>query len=780
MHAMAAIMESFDAQMMDYHNDGDVQMQTSHETWFQEATMEDDGPQVHGETHSTSTEFEDVEIDMEENLAEISQNPEYEMVDEDGEFDYPVADAEEDVIVHDVSHPLEPSASTVSDFHQPPDHSTSFSSQEPALNQHEPSLTLFDSIQVGEDSADIADNHDTSSTTVESEPLAHADLPLSEAFQVPTVEDVGGTSVDNENATVSSTDVAKGQVSSELLGSLVQKEQGAGGDGDPLTTSQVVAPATELSHLREESTADLDHDDLHVAGSQTHEVLVNEEVIVGSPTEEESEAPLHEDGTGAIPTQHDHNPETEISLVDATADQNETITVLASSDYLELSEAALLDPPPGVLLSFADADHPEVSLFSQPNHPETSSAIGNSYKLVFEDNPSLYYESLSALFDALRQNEFVTSLHDLSLSELVIDAFDLQLTISEDNIFSRETSLYDLYQLHDGSGFSGPLRLRLKSTSPRFIVRYRLLQDQIYRLELAAQEEYSEQVEGHDTVEEQNTMPDPETESTEEPHTDELTYVENPGDDLEHNYNASFEEQEEDIENESENPHAAIPDAVAAEELVRGVAGSEATERNKIDQGHEEVDESNTETVETSSLKADTDHVTTATTTLPTQGIDEIEEPHDETANNGEDHANGVEDENKHNAEEPEQTTEDEQEKPISGGSENSSKDEETQVAHESIGLADDAKPDENYTEHGNDDESYAANTDEWDDTFDDDGGLDTTFEEGEEEELVAGESVNTISSKSSKRSIDEVEAEGAGEMSLPLDSPGSKRLRVD
>lgn len=40
--------------------------------------------------------------------------------------------------------------------------------------------------------------------------------------------------------------------------------------------------------------------------------------------------------------------------------------------------------------------------------------------------------------------------------------------------------------LHDGSDFTGPLRIHLRSAIPRFILRYRLLQEQISRLDLAA------------------------------------------------------------------------------------------------------------------------------------------------------------------------------------------------------------------------------------------------------------------------------------------------------
>lgn len=40
--------------------------------------------------------------------------------------------------------------------------------------------------------------------------------------------------------------------------------------------------------------------------------------------------------------------------------------------------------------------------------------------------------------------------------------------------------------LHDGSDIAGPLRIHLRSAIPRFILRYRLLQEQISRLDLAA------------------------------------------------------------------------------------------------------------------------------------------------------------------------------------------------------------------------------------------------------------------------------------------------------
>ena len=50
---------------------------------------------------------------------------------------------------------------------------------------------------------------------------------------------------------------------------------------------------------------------------------------------------------------------------------------------------------------------------------------------------------------------------------------------------AREISLHDLNILHHGLDLIGPLRLRLRTVLPRFINRYRGLQGQITRLNVA-------------------------------------------------------------------------------------------------------------------------------------------------------------------------------------------------------------------------------------------------------------------------------------------------------
>ncbi|KAG2076035.1 hypothetical protein BDR04DRAFT_1090859 [Suillus decipiens] len=163
-----------------------------------------------------------------------------------------------------------------------------------------------------------------------------------------------------------------------------------------------------------------------------------------------------------------------------------------ANDPHEISDGVYIDPPPAVFLSIGSSEVPEYCLFNQPpvesgsHSPSAGASNQQVYALLLENRPTLYYEPLSCVFEALRQDEVVSRIPDYLEGELVIDAYDLRLAVLEDNVYAQEVSLHDLNVLHDGSDFTGPLRIRLRSAIPRFILRYRLLQEQISRLDLAA------------------------------------------------------------------------------------------------------------------------------------------------------------------------------------------------------------------------------------------------------------------------------------------------------
>ncbi|OSD02908.1 hypothetical protein PYCCODRAFT_1467582 [Trametes coccinea BRFM310] len=164
-----------------------------------------------------------------------------------------------------------------------------------------------------------------------------------------------------------------------------------------------------------------------------------------------------------------------------------------NGDPHEISEGVYIDPPPPVLLSLPPSAEPsECCLFNQPASSISASPTGSgepdtaagSLHLLLQDRPTLYYEPLSSVFDALRHQDCVQNLPGCAEAELILDAYELQLAVSEDNLYAHEVTLHELNVIHDGSDLQGPLRLRLKLVSPRFVTRYHLLRDQIARFHL--------------------------------------------------------------------------------------------------------------------------------------------------------------------------------------------------------------------------------------------------------------------------------------------------------
>jgi len=162
-----------------------------------------------------------------------------------------------------------------------------------------------------------------------------------------------------------------------------------------------------------------------------------------------------------------------------------------NSDPHEISEGVYIEPPPPVLLELpSSSDQLVCALFNSPtNHPSDDKEVNasrTSYIVLLQNRPTLYYETLNDVFDALREEERIQSMAEFLDGEMVIDAFDLQLVVSEDNVHAREISLHDLNILHHGLGFVGPLRLRIRTVFSRFIYRYRSLQDQIKRFNVSS------------------------------------------------------------------------------------------------------------------------------------------------------------------------------------------------------------------------------------------------------------------------------------------------------
>ncbi|KAJ7090222.1 hypothetical protein B0H15DRAFT_253542 [Mycena belliarum] len=208
-------------------------------------------------------------------------------------------------------------------------------------------------------------------------------------------------------------------------------------------------------------------------------------------------------------------PQEQNELSDPAVSESQEVEEPAVDPH-EISEGVYIDPPPAVFVSFDSPDCPDVCLFNQPagSRSPSPSAEGHGhgyqvFSLLLRHRPILYYEPIASVFEALRQEDHLRIIPQLADSELVLDAYDLQLVISEDNVYAREVTLHDLNVLHDGSDIAGPLRLRLKATVPRFILRYHLLQDQVARFHLLS------------TGDEQDPSVEPSRAQQEDPHSDE-------------------------------------------------------------------------------------------------------------------------------------------------------------------------------------------------------------------------------------------------------------------
>jgi hypothetical protein len=109
------------------------------------------------------------------------------------------------------------------------------------------------------------------------------------------------------------------------------------------------------------------------------------------------------------------------------------------TDPHEIAEGVYIDPPPAVLLTLPSSELPELCLFNQPHSNSgstTPSTEGvrrekHTFTLLLQNKPTLYYEPLTKVFEALRQEEYVAQFPEVADGELVLDAYDLQLAISE-------------------------------------------------------------------------------------------------------------------------------------------------------------------------------------------------------------------------------------------------------------------------------------------------------------------------------------------------------------
>ncbi|KAH7910162.1 hypothetical protein BJ138DRAFT_1153488 [Hygrophoropsis aurantiaca] len=484
----SSFIEPFDAQMLDFVNDVDVPMNMAGSSEiFADASMEPEN-ETHGSLHADN---ESVEVDMD--TYDEGENAEYEMVDETADTIH-ITEEPLDIEVYDASHShiSQPGVGAL-DASPKPTHPSS-----PIIsNTLDPLLTERISSD-GYEPLPVTDSAPIASVSVDYNAKA-----LSHQHHLPSIVEPQGYAAD---PTISvSRDSSPREISSP--------------EAHPLAVNRTQISSSEQPG---DVSSTVLHDDISI---QLHPNPENREHLQNSLPQlpQDSPLPIAQDlgSTDAEPSSgvyaaniENTDPATSITVPSTlethtgnafdvvspnlgfvAASHEEGIAHENPADPHEISDGVYIEPPPAVLVTLLTANEPEFCLFNQPQSTsqwwitskdaEESEVEQKILPLLLQQQPTLYYEPLSSVFDALRQEEVIARIPGAVEAELIIDAYDLQLVVSEDNIYGREISLHDLNVLHDGSDLAGPLRIQLRSSEPRFILRYHLLQDQISRLNLA-------------------------------------------------------------------------------------------------------------------------------------------------------------------------------------------------------------------------------------------------------------------------------------------------------
>lgn len=405
------LVDLTDAQMLDYSMDADFSMHNSPAEWLAiEATMSDDNPV------SAATDYsETIEIDMEAGDDFDGEITEYEMADGVGDdVDYDgdaqLQDAEvDDPHQHESSLVIDPTPAVQPDDTGLPPYETSRADQHSSLP---PSERLDTASDIAIPSTLPAATHNTDAAHTD-----HTHFPLSLHVEVPA-------STYDEAHPSDTTSVGLSENFLQTNAALIEPP-----------TIIISAPSNDPSDEIEAFNEAIDPSEapaIHEA-----ERLASEEPALSREGEHEEQG-----GNAGENIAHEacSHPTEHIETVDAESASARAETAGNEGDPHEISDGVYIDPPPAVLFSISGHDgddfclfnHPRSSSRSQSPENEASSSMPSTLVLL-QQHPTRYYEPLSYVFGALRQEESIHRISQFaSLSnELTLEAYDLDLTFSE-------------------------------------------------------------------------------------------------------------------------------------------------------------------------------------------------------------------------------------------------------------------------------------------------------------------------------------------------------------
>ncbi|KAF8644152.1 hypothetical protein AX16_008679 [Volvariella volvacea WC 439] len=452
------MVEAFDAPMLDYSTDLDIPMQPSTaEHWtHDEAIMEDDHPPHH---HHSSDPMQDVDVLVEVDMdAYEDVSVEYDMTDglaHDG-----LGRELQDVEVFDASrlNSPQPVFTSLPELHNPSH----------ASSEGPPTIQNASNAQSILETDEVLHMHSSPlpGVPLEQDPVAPAAEVIAE--QEPGLRDEGqqeSSPLEHQNTDLPRTPQSLPVFAEETAG---DNTPAVAGESLNVISAQPSISAELTASLASLPSADLGASELEPTSSSTHEGL-------------QGEVPAEQESSAIEPNNVDEE---------------------SPGDPHEISEGVYIDPPPPVYLSTSEQVY---YLFNQPSaepdadrntSPSSSNALHNStteYHVLLHQQPTLYYDTISTLFEVLRQESALSTFSGSPDGELILNAYQLGLILSEDNVYAREITLHDLNLIHDESNLPGPLRLQLQMSTPRFITRYRQLQLQFADLHTHG-DEYAEGV----------------------------------------------------------------------------------------------------------------------------------------------------------------------------------------------------------------------------------------------------------------------------------------------
>ena len=384
-------------QMLDYTNDLDIQMHpSSSDQWsHDESKMEEDGPQTtikpenHPQTQKTDGHSlmkiepflrEKADVTVEVDMESYETNVEYEMLD-DEEHKASSADFL-DVDVYDVS------------------------------NAHSPSMLDADALDLENHNLATLDNGGITahSTSYKDLPIRSPNLhheTLEPHFFLSNAEESSELQSESEPSGFDSHKNAEVDLPTSIIGTVDGSVQG-----------------TSRHDISDDHEEDSQPDDQTVGGE---EVAPSGDALSESIYPTTTETSSQED---SLYLQVQSGADLHSPLPETSELAGDPITpVNSSGDPHEISEGVYIDPPPPVLLSMAPAEDFHFSFFNDAI--EWTQNDPSSPNVVLQQYPTLYYEPLSSVFEALRQDGFTQSISNVIEAELILDAIDLELSIPE-------------------------------------------------------------------------------------------------------------------------------------------------------------------------------------------------------------------------------------------------------------------------------------------------------------------------------------------------------------